>query len=236
MKLTAIKEILNKLFVSINFSEYQIDQYSNNFTLRLNILKIVDNTNIGILEIIGRQNNKLIFNFDFSLNDLKIQDKIEMSCQTFKNSLSVFNGDIKELINYIFRQFYLENNIQDNTIYLQLSDEINLSDNFSKVLLKIKDLSNFVNLKNVVNCTNHYSFSINILNENNFNIGVIIFYVYQTKTIIEIKIYLPISISQNEIFNNDKLLNIDIYKYLETELSYISTKYNINKKFKLDKK
>lgn len=41
-----------------------------------------------------------------------------MSCQTFINSLKSFNGNVKELITYIFRQFYLENNIEDNVIKL----------------------------------------------------------------------------------------------------------------------
>lgn len=126
-KLATTREVLKlfqPLYNDVTFVNIQTDewvegsmlQYPDEFCIKIEISKYEKKYRVGTLDIWGDKNNRITIYFHY--DKLKSQDKIEMSCQTFINSLKSFNGNVKELITYIFRQFYLENNIEDNVIKL----------------------------------------------------------------------------------------------------------------------
>lgn len=126
-KLATTREVLKlfqPLYNDVTFTYIQTDewvegsmlQYPDEFCIKIRISKYEKKYHIGIFEISSNKDNHICIQFHYDMKN--INDKVEMSCQTFVNSLKSFNGNLKSLITYIFRQFYLENNIEDNVIKL----------------------------------------------------------------------------------------------------------------------
>ena len=126
-KLATTREVLKlfkPLYNYVTFVNIQTDewvegsmlQYPDEFCIKIEISKAEKKYHIGIFEISSNKDNHICIQFHYDMKN--INDKVEMSCQTFVNSLKSFNGNLKSLITYIFRQIYLENNIPDNEISL----------------------------------------------------------------------------------------------------------------------
>lgn len=119
-----ILKLFKPLYNYVTFCYIQTDkyrggsmlQYPDEFCIKIEISKAKKKHRVGTFEIFSDKNNQICIYFRY---DRKYKnDKVEMSCQTFVNSLKSFNGNVKDLITYMFRQIYLENNIPDNEIVL----------------------------------------------------------------------------------------------------------------------
>ena len=128
-KLVTTRDVF-KLFRDIKYEvdfqfqqtpEYDEDsmlKYPDQFFIGISISKFEKKYTVGVFEIISIDKHNILFTFSCWINHKHYEDRLTMLCQTFINSLKPFNGNIKQLITYIFRQFYLENNIPDKTIKL----------------------------------------------------------------------------------------------------------------------